>query len=189
MFRWRTDGFHLWVCTISAALWLSWTFGVPLDDLFSFVFAFGLFALALLFAGTWAWSLAHGLRREAWLPFAIASGTAALLVAVPWPELYVRANFRLMLSARTEIVRRVQAYDYWENRDHVHVCRTLGGAWGPHPVVFYLSRGFLDHFDAIVFVPEGVPLTAVANGQCVATNPRNIRPYSSQYPGWFRASN
>ena len=40
-----------------------------------------------------------------------------------------RANFRLMLPSRMEIVRRVQAADYWENRSHVRVCRTMGSDW------------------------------------------------------------
>ena len=67
--------------------------------------------------------------RKAWLPLVITCLTAALLVSVPWPELYVRANFRLMLPSRMEIVRRVQAADYWENRSHVRVCRTMGSDW------------------------------------------------------------
>lgn len=188
MFHWRTDGFHLWVCAVSFALWLVWTFSIPLSDILSLLLGFVLIPLVILFLGTWAWTVVHGARRKAWLPFVIASAFAGLLMAVPWPRLYVDLNFRLMLASRMEIIRRVQADDYWENRDHIQVCRAVG-AGGNHPVVFYLNRGFLHHFDALVYVPEGIPIAQVASSNCVATNPPKIRPRGPEASGWYTASN
>jgi hypothetical protein len=186
--RWRTDGFHIWVCLVSAALWLLWTFSIPLSDFLSILLAFALFGLALLFLGAWAWSIVYGRREKLWLPFVVSSVSAVLLVAVPWPWLYADANFWLMLPSRREIIRRVQADDYWEDRSNIKICRAIGSN-GKHPVVFYLNRGFLDHLDAYVYVPtETITPAELSTGLCVGAPPRSLKPYGRN-PGWFRVVN
>ncbi len=135
-------------------------------------------AACLILVACFSWALVNLVRnreqmglRAGYPAIACAVG-AAIAVFVPWSDLWLKANYSLLRSSRSRIVRQVQEGARRPNVERYSTLISLGldapqvsmggneivveRLDGEEPYIFFFTyRGILDNFHGFLFVPTG----------------------------------